>query len=789
MKRLLFSLISISMLFSCTQKQTMRVPENPKQFVLNTPVVLQSAVTEVVLGDYFTDPTEIDSVTSDADLKLTVFDDKKLLTITPGEKLDFLSDLKLWSEGYAYSVMLKKSDKVAHTFVVDWREKKYEKVQLKGEFNAWNPANTALEYNDGKWQVTLMLSPGRYQYLVVADGKELLDPGNSTQVDNGQGGFNSLLIIDDQRDKAPRMVTDSYEEDALFMRVENAPAVFQAYWENYLIPQCMINHVPDGVRIRIPRQAANHERSFIRVYAYNQFGISNDILIPLHYGKVVDEAAQLTRFDQRANVLYFLLVDRFNNGNTTNDWKINSPKVHPKADYHGGDLAGVTQKIKDGYFEKLGINTIWLSPIAQNPTEAYGLWKNPRTEFSGYHGYWPVSSSKVDFRFGTSNELKELVALAHKNNLNVILDYVANHVHQDHPVYRAHPEWATNLYLPDGTLNTEKWDEHRLTTWFDTFLPTLDLENFEVTQTMSDSALFWLTEYNLDGLRHDATKHIPQVFWRTLTTKIKKTVMEPQKKRIYQVGETYGSRELIASYINSGEMDGQFDFNLYDDAVATFARPEVTFQRLSNSLNESFRYYGVHNRMGYITGNHDRARFISYASGDVRFDEDAKLAGWTREIKVSDKTAYKKLMQLIGLNMTIPGIPVIYYGDEIGSPGGNDPDNRRMMKFDGLNEYEESVRDYTRKITHLRRNNLALMYGDFEELIQTDKQYVFMRKYFDQVAIVAFNKDPESTAVSIKLPKWIDSEALKAQFGSVVAAKGNTITLTLKGNGFEMLTN
>jgi 1,4-alpha-glucan branching enzyme len=100
-------------------------------------------------------------------------------------------------------------------------------------------------------------------------------------------------------------------------------------------------------------------------------------------------------------------------------------------------------------------------------------------------------------------------------------------------------------------MNTEKWDEHRLTTWFDTFLPTLDLEKQEVTDFMVDSAIYWITEYNFDGFRHDATKHIPNNFWRTLNKKVKQ-VSQEKGKYIYQIGETYGSHELINSYIGSG---------------------------------------------------------------------------------------------------------------------------------------------------------------------------------------------------------------------------------------------
>jgi cyclomaltodextrinase len=205
--------------------------------------------------------------------------------------------------------------------------------------------------------------------------------------------------------------------------------------------------------------------------------------------------------------------------------------------------------------------------------------------------------------------------------MNVILDFVAHHVHKEHPLFQEHPDWVTPLVLPDGTINTERWDEHRLTTWFDIFLPTWDFARPEVREALADSAIFWLKEFELDGFRHDATKHVPEEFWRKLTSRIKNEIDRP----IYQIGETYGNPELIGSYVNSGQMDAQFDFNLYDAAVDVFANANSGFQNLRRVLEESLQNYGSHHLMGNITGNQDRARFASYADGSVLFSEDAKL--------------------------------------------------------------------------------------------------------------------------------------------------------------------
>ena len=143
--------------------------------------------------------------------------------------------------------------------------------------------------------------------------------------------------------------------------------------------------------------------------------------------------------------------------------------------------------------------------------------------------------------------MRELITEAHARGMNVILDYVAHHVHQEHPLYKAHPEWTTPLYLPDGTMNTEKWDEHRLTTWFDTFLPTWKFADHNVVDALTDTAMHWVESYDLDGFRHDATKHVEIDFWQTLTQKIEHYRADHPERKIYQIGETYGNPELISS--------------------------------------------------------------------------------------------------------------------------------------------------------------------------------------------------------------------------------------------------
>jgi len=731
------------------------------------------------------DVSNIDSVLMEGfDLELS--DDKTKLLIKNNTSKKKLNVLNIYNKEFHYSIPVRNSEKVKYHFQFDPKGKKYEKVQIKGEMNAWNPNSTNLTFNEGIWETSMNLDPKKYQYLLVLDGKETIDPNNPKKESNNIGGFNSVLIAGKIiRDSLPHLFTYRYSHGTVIIGCENIAEELEIFWQNHLVEKDLIVKEKNIITIHVPEYANDLDRSYIRVYAANKFGFSTDLFIPLEKGDVISNVSQLSRADKHNQIIYNVMVDRFYNGNPKNDKPLNIPEVHPKADWHGGDIAGIKQKVDEGYFQDLGVNTIWISPIVLNPEGPYGKYPEPETQFSGYHGYWPISFTKIDYRFGTEKEFSEMVSTSHKNNINILLDFVANHVHEQHPVYQAHKDWATNLYLPDGTLNTEKWDEHRLTTWFDVFLPTLDLEKPEVYNMLTDSAIYWIRKYDLDGFRHDATKHVPEVFWRTLTFKLKNQF--PATKHIYQVGETYGTPELIGSYVNSGELDGQFDFNVYDAAIAVFGKDETSMKLLKDQLHESLKQYGAHNLMAYISGNQDRGRFISYASGALKFEEDAKKAGWTREVGIDNPVGYNKMAILMAFNMTIPGIPVIFYGDEIGMPGGNDPDNRKMMKFSDLTEKELWLKETTKKLTHLRKNNVALIYGDTKILHTDDESMIILRSYFDQVVVSVFNKSSEEKEISFKLPNRYRNVALKTNFDAQLIQDNEKLTITLKPHSFEIL--
>lgn len=734
MKTTIIYIIGIaSLLFThCTQPNT--TPKDSKIQGLAAPIILNADTTKVFLSDYFDSPFVVDSIASQNDVASFFVDDT--LFLLPNENSSVLSNYLIFVSGLPYSIPV--FNKLGKTVDLHFKTaKNYKSLAVKGMFNNWSEL-IPLSMENGIWSTRLKLKKGRYEYKLVADGIEILD-SFKTIVSNGIGGFNNLMEVGGENNgETPSIETISFEKNVIKIKTNNATTVF-AYWENFRLS---FEKAGDIIILKIPPYAKQFNRSHIRVYSANQNQLGNDLLIPLKKGKIITNTSQLNNNDWHSSIMYFMMVDRFADGNPDNNEKNHDKAVMSKARYLGGDLKGITQKIKEGYFKELGINTIWISPITQNPLTSWGQFTDPNTKFSGYHGYWPITSTTVDHRFGNEAELEELLNTAHENGISVLLDYVANHVHKEHSVYQKNPEWFTPLYLPDGRMNTELWDEQRLTTWFDTFMPTLNLEDKRVVNFMVDSALHWITKYDFDGFRHDATKHVSEVFWRTLTQKVKNVNREKNKKH-YQIGETYGSNELISSYLGNGLLDGQFDFNLYDKAILSFAKKDESFENLAFVLQASLNAYGHHHLMGNISGNQDKPRFISYADGSLPFDlpgNEYKRIGWKNDIEVADSQAYQKLLMLHLFNLTIPGIPIIYYGDEIGMAGAGDPDNRRMMRFDSLKSSENQLLKKLQELIKMRQNSMALNYGDFKILEVSPTIFKYQRTYFKESVIITLNK-------------------------------------------------
>ena len=161
---------------------------------------------------------------------------------------------------------------------------------------------------------------------------------------------------------------------------------------------------------------------------------------------------------------------------------------------------------------------------------------------------------------------------------------------------------------------------------------------------------------------------------------------------------------------------------------------------------------GAAGLLGNISGNHDQIRFASIAGGAIDIASQGKEEGWTQNIGIGDANkAYKRALLLEVLNMTLPGVPCIYQGDEYAEVGANDPDNRHMMRFEGLNEEEQKMRDEVTKLIHMRRNSMALLYGDLIPLIDRPDEIIYLRVYLGEIVTVKI--DRKNLTYSIEVNK------------------------------------
>jgi glycosidase len=792
MPKINFKILTISLfvilLVACNKPQdpTFCI-ENDPIFYTNNIITLDAEKTFINLNDFIINLDGIDSAYFTGGEYIY---NKQKHTINITEEynhIKVLSSINIVKNKNTYSLICRKRKKNKIEIKYNPHEgQNPDSVKIAGDFNSWNPEMLIMNSEGGIWTASVSLDLGIYQYQIVVDDVWQNNYPEGDTVANGIGGYNTLLSVKDKCQSLGFSIsTVSCSENSITIESSYIPESLIILWQNQIIPINLNNFNGQRYTFKVPSEAKSVKRSYIKIYASYEDCFANNLLIPLHFGKVVKNTSDLSRQDKHFNIIYFVLVDRFFNGDVSNDKIVKDARVDKKSNYQGGDIAGISECIDNEYFKKLGINCLWISPVFQNPLKAYQEYPEPHRYFSGYHGYWPISSVDVDSRFGDKTNFKSMVEKAHTQNMNVILDFVANHVHEDNPLYQENKNWATQLNLPDGRINIRIWGDQRLTSWFDTFLPAWDFENPEVTDTISNIAMYWLKEYNLDGFRHDATKHIPLIFWKTLTKKIRK---EFPDKSILQIGETFGNRELIASYVGTGMLDGQFDFNLYFDARNCFSDSSCNMLSLAESLIASLEVYGYNNLMGNITGNHDLTRFITYADKSILPGEDDKEAGWSREITVKNASSYKKLQSLAAFIISIPGIPCIYYGDEIGMPGAGDPDNRRKMQFDGLKIEQTETIDVFSKLIAIRKKHIEFIYGSTSIIEAGTNSMIIERQYFDNRSYIIFNHSVDTLGINLSKKEINNINNYSTNFNSKINELSSNYQILIKPYSFEILT-
>lgn len=467
-------------------------------------------------------------------------------------------------------------------------------------------------------------------------------------------------------------------------------------------------------------------------------------------------------YDWRDAVLYFVFVDRFFDGSTGNNAPSTAGGLDPSANWQGGDWKGVTQKIKDGYFTQLGVTALWIT-VPMDQTDNVGLGTGGDSHiYTGYHGYWPRDLSKTERRFGTGPEFKELVDEAHKAGLKVLIDYAMNHVHKDSPTYVAHTTdgWFNPLDVPGGKClcgsSACPWEGDKATVcWFTDYLPDFNFGNKAARDFSVGNALTWMKDYGIDGFRLDAVKHIDQTWLTDLRSRLTAEIESVTKQHVYLVGETFtGDRGLIRSFVDPcTKLDGQFDFPLRIELNTKILMRLGKMQDLEGFMNSNTAFYGS-GLMSTFIGNHDVPRSIHFAQNTPAWSDvwaDGKDKNFVnRPGVVTETEAYERMATAMAILMTNRGVPLIYYGDEIGLPGAGDPDNRRFMDWNsaGYSAGQKLLLDRHKKLGKLRKDHAALRRGTRTTVSITDDTWAYKMVDGADTVYVVVNRSDAAKSVS-----------------------------------------
>lgn len=503
--------------------------------------------------------------------------------------------------------------------------------------------------------------------------------------------------------------------------------------------------------------------------------------VPFTVSAPLARAGRFQGFNQD-DAMYLVMPDRFANGDTTNDSPAISPGMYDRSKgryYHGGDLAGLRAKLP--YLKQLGITAIWINPLYDNNNALNRKEMYDGQPITDYHGYGATDMYAVDEHFGDIALFKAVTDDAHGMGIKIILDMVANHTGPYHPWANdpPTPTWfhGTTQDHPNNTWQT--WTLHdpysppamrreTLDGWFIDILPDFNQDDPEVARYIIQNTLWWVGMSGMDGIRQDTWPYVPRAFWRDWMSAIKREY--PQLK---VVGEVLDGDPTFVSFFQGGKaqadgiddkVDALFDFPLHFVVRNVFARGG-SIRDVPQMLARDHLYPNP-NALVTLLGLHDVNRFMN--------EPGATSAGL--------KLAYTLLL-------TARGTPLIYYGDEIAMPGGNDPDNRRdfpggwaadprnAFELSGRSDIEQSVWSHVQTLLRIRGERADLRRGMTENLQVGDQTYVYRRGR----TVVAINNG--TTPATVTLPAMtLGADVLKTCSAPSTVARGITLTIPARSS-------
>ncbi|MFF1707227.1 pullulanase-type alpha-1,6-glucosidase [Streptomyces sp. NPDC058252] len=442
-------------------------------------------------------------------------------------------------------------------------------------------------------------------------------------------------------------------------------------------------------------------------------------------------AAAPARHDDTREQFYFVLPDRFANGDTSNDeGGLTGSRLATGYDptdkgfYQGGDLKGLTKRLD--YIKGLGTTAIWMAPIFKNqPVQGTG-----KDASAGYHGYWITDFTQVDPHFGTNKDLETLISKAHAKGMKVFFDVITNHTADVVDYEEKSYDYLSKGAFPYLTKDGVPFDDADYADGTSKF-PAVDTDSFPRTPTvpaakkntkvpswLNDPTMYhnrgdstfagesstngdfsglddlwterpevvggmekiyerWVRDFGVDGFRIDTVKHVNMEFWTQWATALDKYAAERGRKNFFMFGEVYSADTSITSpYVTQGRLDATLDFP-FQDAARSYASQGGSAKKLASVFGDDYKYTtdkaNAYEQVTFL-GNHDMGRIGYFLNQDNPKATDAQLLA-------KDRLA-NELMFLSR------GNPVVYYGDEQGFTGaGGDKDARQTMFASKVADY------------------------------------------------------------------------------------------------------
>ena len=384
-------------------------------------------------------------------------------------------------------------------------------------------------------------------------------------------------------------------------------------------------------------------------------------------------------FDWDEAVVYFMMTDRFFDGNESNNTASGADTYGDNPGlYHGGDFAGVTTKLD--YLQDLGVNTIWITPIVEN-VKGVAVTDEGSEDVpynAAYHGYWASDFTKLNPTMGTTEEFKTMISEAHKRGMRIMVDIVVNHA-----------GYGTESTFAD-MLRDKSVSEGDIKSW-QSGLPDFATEKADVRAKLVEWQTSWMKDYGVDYFRVDTVKHVDSTTWAAL--KNSTTEVNPSFKMI---GEYYGAGYASnGSTLGTGQMDADLDFDFNDQATSFVSGNISSVEKFLSARNSALNN-------AYMTG-----QFLS------SHDEDGFKASLMNGKKYTEDKATSAALVAATLQLTAKGIPVIYYGEEVG--------------LSGLNNYPYQTNRYDMDFSKATKDNVT--YQHYKNLLSIRNAYtdVFAR--------------------------------------------------------------